>query len=378
MTDTITPTQDALPTLYHQAKTGKIHTWRVWTEGDEIVTEHGQLEGEKQIARKRATPKNVGRANETTAEEQALLEAKSMWQKKRDHKYHLTPEEAVELQIRPMLADSFEKRLGKNVTFPAHIQPKLDGMRAVAYWDGDKVEILSRSGKSYRAIGSLEHIATAIEQVLPKGLMLDGEIYAHGEDFQTNTKLLKKYRPGESEALVLHAYDLIDLTHLDAPWRQRHQNLLKFSENFTAGGPLEIVPTEQVASQEAVYERHAAYLEQGFEGAIVRLLDAPYELGKRSNCLLKVKSFQDEEFQIVSVSDGVGKFEGCAIFRCVTPGGKEFDVTPKGTMEERAEMYQQRDTYIGQLLKVQFFEKTQDGLPRFPVGLGVRMPEDIS
>jgi len=208
--------------------------------------------------------------------------------------------------------------------------------------------------------------------------MLDGEIYAHGEDFQTNTKLLKKYRPGESEALVLHAYDLIDLTHLDAPWRQRHQNLLKFSENFTAGGPLEVVPTEQVASQEAVYERHAAYLEQGFEGAIVRLLDAPYELGKRSNCLLKVKSFQDEEFQIVSVSDGVGKFEGCAIFRCVTPEGKEFDVTPKGTMEERAEMYQQCDTYIGQLLKVQFFEKTQDGLPRFPVGLGVRMPEDIS
>src|SRR5690606_9954828 len=76
------------------------------------------------------------------------------------------------------------------------------------------------------------------------GLVLDGEIYAHGKDFQTNTKLLKKYRPGESEALVLHAYDLIDLTHLDQPWSERHQNLLLFSENFTPGGPLAAVPTD--------------------------------------------------------------------------------------------------------------------------------------
>lgn len=300
-----------------------------------------------------------------------------MWQKKRDHKYHLTPEDAAELQVRPMLADSFEKRLGKNVTFPAHIQPKLDGMRALAFWDGDQVEILSRSGKSFREIGSVEHIAKAVEQILPKGLVLDGEIYAHGKDFQTNTKLLKKYRPGESEALVLHAYDLIDLTHLDQPWSERHQNLLLFSENFTPGGPLEVVPTDSVGSQDEVYAQQAAYIEAGYEGAIVRLLDAPYELGKRSNSLLKVKSFVDEEFKIISVTDGVGKFEGCAIIRVVTPEGKEFDVTPKGTMEERAEMYQQRESLIGQLLKVQFFEKSQDGIPRFPVGLGVRMPEDL-
>lgn len=275
-----------------------------------------------------------------------------------------------------MLAHRFEERLGRNVTFPAHIQPKLDGMRALAYWEGDRVEILSRTGKSYRAIGSVEHIAAAIEPILPRGLVLDGEIYAHRHDFQANTKLLKKYRPGESEALVLHMYDLVELARLDRPWRDRRHHLEDFSTNYPSGGPLELVPTEEVGSVDAVYERHAAYLERGFEGAIVRLLGAPYELGKRSNDLLKVKSFLDEEFRIVAVNDGVGKFEGCAIFRCVTPDGKEFDVTPKGTMEERAEMYRNRDEYIGQLLKVRFFEQTQDGLPRFPVGLGVGMPED--
>src|SRR5690606_9954829 len=136
-------------------------------------------------------------------------------------------------------------------------------------------------------------------------------------------------------------------------------------------------PAGCVGSQDAVHAQQAAYIEAGYEGAIVRLLDAPYELGKRSNSLLKVKSFVDEEFKIISVTDGVGKFEGCAIIRVVTPEGKEFDVTPKGTMEERAEMYQQRESLIGQLLKVQFFEKSQDGIPRFPVGLGVRMPEDL-
>lgn len=69
------------PTLYHRGKAGGLYSWRVWTEGADILTEYGLVDGEKQIARKTATPKNVGRANATTAEEQAALEAKSMWQK---------------------------------------------------------------------------------------------------------------------------------------------------------------------------------------------------------------------------------------------------------------------------------------------------------
>src|SRR5690606_20187250 len=154
------------------------------------------------------TPKNTGRSNSTTAEEQAVAEAKAMWQNKRDRKYAESIADAQEELIRPMLAYDFEKRKDKNVMYPAFVQPKLDGVRSLAYWHGDRIELLSRNGKSWRAVGTVEHIATALEQFLPRELILDGEIYAHGETFQQTTRLVKKYRQGESEKLLLHVYDI--------------------------------------------------------------------------------------------------------------------------------------------------------------------------
>ena len=47
-------------------------------------------------------------------------------------------------------------------------------------------------------------------------------------------------------------------------------------------------------------------------------------------------------------------------------------------MEERQKTYQEADEHVGKMLKVKFFELTDDGIPRFPVGLGVRLEEDMS
>src|SRR5690606_22594103 len=152
-----------LATLYHRGKSGAIYSWKVWTEGADIVTEYGLVDGEKQIARKAATPKNTGRSNATTAEEQAVVEARAMWQNKRDRKYAESIADAQEELIRPMLAYDFEKRKVKNVTYPAFVQLKLDGVRALACWDGDRIELLSRHGKSWRVVGTVEHIVKGHE-----------------------------------------------------------------------------------------------------------------------------------------------------------------------------------------------------------------------
>ncbi len=95
-----------LPILYHKGKSGAIYSWRIWTEGDIIHTEYGQVDGLKSLAAKRAKAKNVGRANETTPERQAELEALSMWQNKRDRKYSETPDGTRDAVPLPMLANS--------------------------------------------------------------------------------------------------------------------------------------------------------------------------------------------------------------------------------------------------------------------------------
>ena len=41
-------------------------------------------------------------------------------------------------------------------------------------------------------------------------------------------------------------------------------------------------------------------------------------------------------------------------------------------MEERQETYQNADKHIGELLKVKYFELTDDGIPRFPIAKAIR------
>jgi len=106
-------------------------------------------------------------------------------------------------------------------------------------------------------------------------------------------------------------------------------------------------------------------------------MDGEYKFGYRSNKLLKVKNFMDKEYLIAGFTTGVGRFDGCIVWVCMTEDGQSFKVVPQGTMEERQETYQNADKHIGDWLKVKFFELTDDGIPRFPVGLGIRLTEDM-
>ena len=366
-------THTKLETLYHKSKTDAIVQWDIWTEGADIVTEYGQIGGKMQTARKTATPKNVGRANATTAEEQAILEATAMHKKRLDGKYSLTIEDAKKEVFLPMLAASFDKRKDK-VTYPVDVQPKLDGVRCLAYWDGDSIKLMSRGGKQWECC---DHIIEALNRIgMPKGMVLDGELYIHGSTFQDITKLVKKLRP-ESVDVEFHVYDVPRVDGDVGDWSERFEMLDMLRESFQDEYCLQIVPTWTAHNEEDVYKLQSEYLEDGYEGAIVRESDGEYKFGYRSNKLLKVKNFMDEEYEIVGYTTGVGRFDGCIVWICETEKGDDFKVVPQGTMEERQEAYQNAAVYIGDMLKVKYFELTDDGIPRFPVGLGIRLSKDM-
>ena len=373
----VTENMTKLETLYHQGKTGAIVQWDIWTEGADICTEYGQMGGKMQTSRKTATPKNVGRANATTAEEQAVLEAKAMHKKRLDGKYSLTIEDAKKEVFLPMLAGDFEKRKDK-VTYPVDVQPKLDGVRCLAYWDGDSIKLMSRGGKQWECC---DHIIEALNRIgMPKGMVLDGELYIHGSTFQDITKLVKKLRP-ESVDVEFHVYDVPRVDGDVGDWSERFEMLDMLRESFQDEYCLQIVPTWTAHNEEDVYKLQSEYLEKGYEGAIVRESDGEYRFGYRSRSLLKVKNFTDSEYPIVGFTTGVGRFDGSVVWICETwnPRGDrlEFKVVPQGTMEERQEAYQNADENIGDMLKVKYFELTADGVPRFPVGLGIRLTEDM-
>jgi DNA ligase-1 len=357
-------------TLFHKGKGGQIVQWTIWTQGPEIRTEYGQIGGKMQTAAKLAESKNVGRSNQTAPEKQAELEAEAMYKKRLEGKYSLTPEDAQSPVFLPMLAHKFEDHKDK-ITYPVYVQPKLNGVRCLASWDGLGISLMSRGGKDY----DVAHLKAQVASFLPDNMVLDGEIYLHGVTFQEVTRLVKKYRPDETEKLQLWVYDVFDPELTDMQWRDRILIL-----NSTVRQKIAVAKTQSIIvldgqyvdSEREVYLTQAKHVQAGYEGGIVRLPDGSYELGYRSRSLLKVKSFKDDEYRIVDFTHGVGRFSDCIVWTCLTRNGDRFNVVPKGTLEHKRQLLKEAETHIGEMLTVKYFELTEGGVPQFPVGLGFK------
>ncbi len=118
-------------------------------------------------------------------------------------------------------------------------------------------------------------------------------------------------------------------------------------------------------------ELHARYVADGYEGIMLRNKDGLYS-GVRSPSLQKYKCFFDDEYEVVGYKEGEGLEEGCVIWICQTKSGQQFSCRPRGTREERMELFSRGDEYVGKMLNIRYQELTDTGLPRFPVSTGFR------
>jgi DNA ligase-1 len=151
--------------------------------------------------------------------------------------------------------------------------------------------------------------------------------------------------------------------------------MMKMSNIIILGGStIELVDTKIAENLSDVENYLKRFLEDGYEGLMVRSLDRPYE-HKRSDQLLKMKKFEESEFLITGVEEGRGKLQGHGIFVCVTNEFIEFRVKMSGPTAKLKEYWENKKEYIGHNLTVQYQGRTSDGVPRFPVGIRIR--EDL-
>ena len=377
-----------LPTLYKRTSNGKVERWSVWTEGAVIVSEYGHVGGAQQTARETAVGKNVGRANETTPPEQAVAQAQGEWNTKKTRKGYvedIAKAEAGENSgaggIRPMLAQTFTKH-GDKIEFPCYAQPKLDGIRCIAVvGDTGSVSLWSREQKPIVAV---PRIAKAVEALgLPPGTVTDGELYNHAlkNDFEKISSCVRKQYAASDAEQALIEYHVYDAPRHGGTFGQRFKWLDKtlllvgpdgeHGVRVPAHPALVFVPTYVCRTQEdldTVFNRCRA---DGYEGAMARN-DAPYEEGKRSYGLQKLKEFVEDEFPIVGVEEGVGKMSGLAIFVCKA-GSEQFRCKMEGELEGLRKYLTNKKLWEGKQLTVKYQGLTgKNKLPRFPVGKAVR------
>jgi len=398
-----------LPTLYKLTSTGKVQTWTIGTGGvidsrynpegtGRIETIYGLLgtDSPQQAVEYITEGKNQGKSNETTAKQQAALEAQSQWEKKVKKGYVQNIEDAQDKKIdtnfitggvEPMLAQSYDKHASK-ISYPAFVQPKLDGHRCIAIIDVEGCTLWSRTRKP---ITGVPHIAKQLSEAysqlaatMPTGqIVLDGELYNHDyrEKFEELTSFIRSATPKPGHTVVQYwVYDYVvgdtpGIGALDFSQRSALIEALKnWKEEKDYAPNIVFVDTAEVDDEEAMIAVFGTYLSYGFEGLMIRNARGIYK-NKRSYDLQKVKVMADAEFEVIDVTEGRGKMAGLAMFHCLTPEGKEFRVKMVGALDSLAHYYDNKSDYIGRQLTVKFQNLSAEGIPRFPIAL--RFREDV-
>lgn len=392
-----------LPILYKLTTTGAVQQWQIIVDGDKYRTISGQKDGKK-IQNKWTTckPKNVGRANATTGEEQAIKEAIAKHDKKLESGYHLNIENIKKKRFyEPMLAQDFKNKnrqkevMGEldesGVGAAVFSQPKLDGIRCIAMREG----LFTRTGKPITAV---PHIHEALEPFFEKypNAVLDGELYNHKykDDFNKIIHLVRKQNLTfshlkESEEMIQYwVYDapvIGNATVGDKCWTEKdlfsdrtsvldaqfdNLGLLTLEERGETQS-IVIVETTEIHGREQLDRCYEDYVDAGYEGQMVRI-DGPYE-NKRSPRLLKRKDFIDEEYKILGYEEGKGNRAGTIKhFQFKSKTGKPFNSNVKGTFEYLADLLQNAKSLIGKKATVKYFNLTPDGVPRFPYVIAIR------
>lgn len=239
--------------------------------------------------------------------------------------------------VPPMLAREYDDRDPSGFW----LSEKLDGVRAI--WDGEK--FFSRNGKAFRA-------PAEIVAAMPSGVVIDGELFAGREKFQSS---LSAVRSGKWDQLRFMVFDLV----MDAPFEARQKAL----NAVQMPSFCEILPQVKCEGLPHLDQFEASIIDQGGEGVMLREPGSRYVYG-RSSSLMKLKRFSCAEATVVGYEPGAGKYAALVGALIVTMAGVTFRVGSGLCDEDR-----ESPPKIGAEITVSYFGLTDGGIPRFPTFL---------
>ena len=282
-----------------------------------------------------------------------------------------------------MLAEKYfdhpKKVEGKEFTLTL----KLDGIRCLLVKENGKVSLFSRQGQPIEGLTDIENIAanTPVDN-----FVIDGELLIQSttgipskEQYKATTKIVRK--DGEKHGIALRAFDILDIDEFKSQmcktaYTERRNNLHVFLSSLNYGKPndeqfiVELPVLYSGTDTNMIMKLLEEVRANHGEGVMVNINDAPYEF-KRTTNLLKVKVMQDCDLMITGFEEGSGRLSGTLGRLNVDYKGNTLGVGGGFSDADRAYFWTSRQKLLGRVIKVQYFEETQDkdGVKslRFPV-----------
>lgn len=244
--------------------------------------------------------------------------------------------------------------------------PKMDGLRAYYLLEND--EMYTRGNKVYTG---MSHKKTTLRNICRKYnlTMLDGEMYTKDIQFQAiQSELMNKSTDEKAIKYVIFAA----INPLMRDTLEMVQTLLCIKEDLKSHPDIEVVEYTRIYNTpQGVRDMCISYVEQGYEGIMLRHAVVPYDY-KRSDCLLKYKIFKETDATITNIFEGNGKYEGMlgAFEVTGTIDGKPFicEVGTGFNDAQRTELWKNRYILKGKTIEVKYQGVTDTGDSlRFPV-----------
>lgn len=289
---------------------------------------------------------------------------------------------------RPMLSGKTTDL--ESIKYPVLASPKLDGFRCLKI----NGKALTRSFKPV----ANTYVREYIESRMPDNI--DGELMIPNANFNEISSAFRKF-DGEPD-FILYVFDFIDK---DKVFQERFENLKQVVEQYP-NTRMVVVPHVLINNAEELLAFEIKCLEDGYEGVMVRDPKGPYKEGRctdKQGWLLKIKRFEDSEAVVLGfeeqmtntnelVKNELGLSSRATKKENMVPAntlgkflvrdlktGVEFELgTGLGlTQELRKDIWNSRESYLGQIVKYKFQPVGVKERPRCPVWLGFRAPEDM-
>ena len=285
--------------------------------------------------------------------------------------------------IKPQLAKQADKVTNPKIFNKEWlISRKLDGVKALFYWDGKEVHTASRGGEHYDY--STTHLRTNPSLVAffkdNPTIILDGELFVRGKTLQQISGAARMEKNAyDCDWLQYWIYDCYDSSNIDMLAKDRYTDILinklnKINGIFVYMGvdddeisdSIRILYHEYVTGWDNMKALHDKWVAEGFEGAVITDPSKPYKVGSRCNNLIKIKQYKSEDFKVTGYKLGLRGSEDMT-FTCELEDGRTFEAMPVGNREIKAEYVENFETkYKGHKAECTFFNYSDDGIPTQP------------
>lgn len=280
---------------------------------------------------------------------------------------------------KPMLAKQVDKVTNTKIFDKEWIASrKIDGLRCLIYMGDDgELHTASRGAMNYDAAMSeiLSHPDLIKVFKENPGLIMDGEAYRHFWSLQQLNSIARtQVTAVDYSVLQFYWYDIVD-TNSTFDERLSYMKDLQDELNLTfeperefKRGELRIqfVPQVPVKGYDNMLKLHNQYVEEGWEGLVVRDPDKVYRPNGRTNDMVKIKVYKSEDFKVIDYELGLRGSEDM-VFVCEMPDGRTFKAKPLGDRQQKEEYVENFESlYKNHIGECKFFYYSDDGLPLQP------------